>query len=136
MDLDLILPASERLKYRGLPMILGIVEVESGKFVYLSDGFTRLTGYSTRTWVGRSYHNLVAPDDIIRINKANGHKPGIGYHYRWVHKDGTILNMCWYVIVNKSSGHCYFNGVLLGKERKQVVKRHEQSPVRQLSARS
>lgn len=80
-----------------------IIDNANKHFIYLSDEWFRLLGWSKKEMIGHSYWEFIHPDDIARSKKAEedfvNHKPIGGkidvFSNRYRTKDGEYKAIVW-----------------------------------------
>ncbi len=75
---------------------IGLAEAADGRFVAVNDWFCRILGYTRDELLGKTVHELTAPDDRVTSDVLNaqlqeGQTDRIDYEKRYLRRDGTLL---------------------------------------------
>jgi PAS domain S-box-containing protein len=75
---------------------VGLAEAADGRFVAVNDRFCRILGYASDELLGRTVHELTAPDDqatsdVLNAQLSKGQTDRIDYEKRYLRRDGTPL---------------------------------------------
>ncbi len=79
-----------------------------GRFVTVSAACEALWGYPPEEMIGRSCTEMVHPDDLEKSRLANleimAGNPVTNFENRYLHKDGTVLDVLWSAYWSESDG--------------------------------